>query len=194
MTTSSKVRPTRTDSTSVTDPTRPDPARFEAASAVTAVLFTGLFAGLLITVAVFESSLRGVGASVYTQVRLIELDRLGALATVLLLPAIVATAALAVTTIRRRGTRRRAALTALLLLLTASAISAAISVPINTVQQGWSVLAPPSDWSAVRDRWQLAHLARTTAAALAFALLAVVATSPRLHATNVDAEQYSGKA
>jgi hypothetical protein len=33
------------------------------------------------------------------------------------------------------------------------------------------LLSPPHDWSNVRDRWQLAHAARTTASPLAFVLL-----------------------
>jgi hypothetical protein len=55
-----------------------------------------------------------------------------------------------------------------------------VSVPINTYQQGWSVLAPPSDWARVRDRWQIAHLLRTTTAVLAFTILAAATTTRRL--------------
>jgi Domain of unknown function (DUF1772) len=178
MTTPSFTRPTPTDSSNVGRSPRPIRGLFEA-TATAAVVFSGLFAGMLVTVAVLESSMRGLAAPVYTQVRLIELDRLGGLAAVLLMPAIIATAALAWFTIRRRGAGRWLTLTALLLLLTAFAISAAINVPINTAQQGWSVAAPPSDWSGVRDRWQLAHVARTGTAALAFVLLAAVTTSRR---------------
>ncbi|HEV7422390.1 MAG TPA: hypothetical protein VGO30_21490, partial [Mycobacterium sp.] len=58
-----------------------------------------------------------------------------------------------------------------LLLLATLVISVSISVPINTDQRAWSVFAPPGDWSSVRDRWQLAHVARTTTSALAFVLL-----------------------
>jgi hypothetical protein len=36
-------------------------------------------------------------------------------------------------------------------------------------------MAPPADWSSVRDRWQLAHVARTTTSVLAFALLTATA-------------------
>ena len=148
------------------------PTLLQTTSAFGAVLFSGLFAGFLATVLVFEASLRGFGAAVYTQVRLIELQHLGDLATALLVPAILAAAALTLALIRRRGSGRWLTLTAVLLLL---AISASISMRINTDQQSWSVSAPPGDWSNVRDRWQLAHAARTTTAALAFVLLAAVA-------------------
>ena len=52
------------------------------------LLFSGLFAGFLLCVLVLENSLRGFDASVYTQVRLVELDRLDTLASVTLIPAI----------------------------------------------------------------------------------------------------------
>jgi uncharacterized membrane protein len=141
------------------------------------VLFSGLFAGFLITVLVFEHSLRRFPASIYTQVRLIELDHLDDLATVLLPPAILAAATLVAITIARPGRTRWLALTALLLLLATFAISLFISVPINTDQRSWSVLAPPSNWLSVRDRWQTAHLLRTTTATIAFVILTAVAVT-----------------
>ena len=125
------------------------PTLLQTTSTVGAVQFSGLFAGFLATVLVFEASLRGFGAAVYTQVRLIELQHLGDLATALLVPAILAAAALTLALIRRRGSGRWLTLTAVLLLL---AISASISMRINTDQQSWSVSAPPGDWSNVRDR------------------------------------------
>jgi hypothetical protein len=188
MTTSPFTRPTRTDSTHVGRSPHPTPGLFEA-TATAAVVFSGLFAGMLLAVAVLESSMRGLAAPVYTQVRLIELDRLGGLASILLLPAMIATAALAWFAFRRRAAGRWLTLTALLLLLTAFAISVAINVPINTAQQGWSVAAPPSDWSGVRDRWQLAHVARTSTAALAFVLLAAVTTGRRSRPGNATQPQ-----
>jgi hypothetical protein len=161
-----------------TNPADRRPGLLQKMSAFAAVLFSGLFAGFLTTVLVFETSLRGYGAAVYTQVRLIELQHLDDLATALLLPGILATAALTLASIRHRGSRRWLALTGLLLLMATLAISVSISVPINTAQQSWSVLAPPVDWSHVRDRWQLAHAARTTTAGLAFVLLTAVAMGP----------------
>lgn len=139
------------------------------ASATAAVLFSGLFAGFLTTVLVLELTVRGSDAHVYTQVRLVELAHLDDLATALLLPALLAAVVLTATVIRRRG--RWLALAAVTLLLATLLISVSISVPINTAQQGWSVLTPPGDWSQVRDRWQLAHAARTITAVLAFVLL-----------------------
>jgi uncharacterized membrane protein len=155
-----------------------DPAgsgRLVKPSAFVAVLFGGLFAGFLTTVLVVEATLRGYGSTVYTQVRLIELAHLDDLATALLVPAILASIALTLTGFRRHGSSRWLPLTAVILLLATLVISVSISVPINTAQASWSVVAPPADWSAVRDRWQLAHVARTTTSVLAFVLLTAAA-------------------
>jgi hypothetical protein len=143
-------------------------------SAYGAVLLSGLFAGFLVTVLVLEYSLRSEGAAVYAQVRLIELKHLDDLATALLIPALIAISVLALTSFRRVAALRWLPITALLLLLTTFLISVSISVPINTVQQGWSVATPPANWVDVRDRWQLAHVARTTTAVLAFLLLIAI--------------------
>lgn len=132
------------------------------------LLFSGVFAGFLVCVLVLENSLRGYGASVYTQVRLVELDSLDRLASVTLIPAIITTVVLA---IRARGNDRRVVLVAVALLVVVFATTLAINLPINSDQSSWSVQNPPPDWAAVRDRWQLAHLIRTAAALLAFGTL-----------------------
>ncbi|HEY4568938.1 MAG TPA: DUF1772 domain-containing protein [Kribbella sp.] len=132
------------------------------------LLFSGLFAGFLLCVLVLENSLRGYGASVYTQVRLVELDSLDKLASVTLIPAIVTTVVLA---IRARGNDRRLVLIGVALLVVVFATTLAVNLPINSDQAGWAVASPPADWASVRDRWQLAHLGRTVAALLAFGML-----------------------
>jgi Domain of unknown function (DUF1772) len=130
-------------------------------------------------VLVLEASLRSFPASVYTQVRLVELAHLDDLATILVPSALLATANLVLVTIARPGRTRWLALTALVLLLVTFAISALISVPINTDQQTWSVLAPPSNWAGVRNRRQVAHLVRTSTALFAFMVLAAAAITGR---------------
>jgi uncharacterized membrane protein len=143
------------------------------------VLFSGLFAGFLTTVCVLEASLRGFSAPVYTQVRLVELVHLDDLATVLLPAALLATATLVLATVGKPGPTRWLVLAALGLLVTTLIISALVNVPINTDQQVWSVLAPPSNWASVRDRWQIAHLVRTTTAVCAFTILVTAAINRR---------------
>jgi uncharacterized membrane protein len=145
----------------------------------TSVLVSGLFAGFLTAVLILEASLRSFPGSVYTQVRLVELVHLNDLASVLLPAALLATATLAIVTLARRERTRWLALTALGLLVATFIISLLVNLPINTVQQSWSVLAPPTDWASVRDRWQIAHLARTTAAVAAFAILTAATITRR---------------
>lgn len=132
------------------------------------LLFGGLFAGFLVCVLVLENSLRSYSASVYTQVRLVELDSLDKLASVTLIPAIVTTVVLA---IWARGNDRWLVLVAVALLVVVFATTLAINLPINSDQTSWAVQHPPADWADVRDRWQLAHLIRTIAALLAFGVL-----------------------
>jgi uncharacterized membrane protein len=149
------------------------------------LLFGGIFAGFLVTVLVIESTLRTFDAAVYTQVRLVELAHLDQLATATLIPALIATAVLVFFAARLRARTFWLTLTALILLVAVFATSLLVNVPINTDQLTWSVQAPPADWASVRDRWQLAHVARTVAALLAFASLsaAVMGTSPTTRQT-----------
>jgi uncharacterized membrane protein len=141
------------------------------------LLFTGLFAGFLVGVLVLENSLRGYGASVYTQVRLVELDSLDKLASVTLIPALVCTLVLVVSVIRARGNDRWLVVGAFGLLALVLVTTLVINLPINGDQADWSVQSPPSDWASVRDRWQVAHLVRTVSAVLAFAALIVAAVN-----------------
>jgi uncharacterized membrane protein len=129
------------------------------------VWFAGLFAGFLLTVLVLEQSLRRFDAQVYTQVRQVELVRLDTLASVTLLPAIITTGLLVL------RSRRASSIAALVLLLGVVVLTLVVNLPINHDQTGWVVQNPPADWADVRDRWQLAHLARTVVAIVAFGLL-----------------------
>jgi len=139
------------------------------------LLFTGLFAGFLLGVLVLENSLRGYDASVYTQVRKVELDSLDTLASVTLIPALLSTLVVAALVIRARGNDRWLLLGAVAVLVVVFVTSLAINLPINGDQADWSVQAPPSDWASVRDRWQLAHVVRTVSAVLAFCSLTAAA-------------------
>jgi uncharacterized membrane protein len=141
------------------------------------LLFGGLFAGFLVTVLVLESTLRGSGAAVYTQVRQVELAHLDDLASATLIPTLVATALLVAFGARTRGPAFWLTLAALALLVTVFATSLAVNLPINADQASWNPQAPPADWARVRDRWQVAHAVRTAAAVLAFGCLSVAAAA-----------------
>jgi uncharacterized membrane protein len=136
----------------------------------TSLVCTGLFAGFLTSVLVLELSLRGFDSTVYTQVRLVELDSLDKLAVATLLPALIATAVLAYQTYRTNT--RWPTVAALALLVLVLGLTLIVNLPINSDQLHWNAQSPPSDWTDVRDRWQIAHAARTVAAVLAFAVLA----------------------
>ena len=139
----------------------------------TSLLFAGLFAGFLTAVLVLELSLRSFDRTVYTQVRLVELDSLDTLAVATLLPALLATTVLVYRSFRTSA--RWLTVAALALLVFVFGLTVVVNLPINSDQLGWNVQSPPADWSAVRDRWQISHAARTLAAVLAFALLALAA-------------------
>jgi len=134
------------------------------------LLFTGLFAGFLVTVLVLELSLRSYNGSVYTQVRHVELDNLDKLASATLIPALMATALLVFYLARARQSIRLP-VTALALMALVLGLTLIVNMPINSDQLDWKVQSPPPDWATVRDHWQLAHAVRTIAAVLAFGCL-----------------------
>jgi hypothetical protein len=136
----------------------------------------GLFAGFLTAVLVLEISLRRFGGTVYTQVRLVELDSLDKLAVATLLPALIGTALPAYQSVRTKT--RWPVVAALALLVFVLGLTLAVNLPINADQLHWDAQSPPAGWTGVRDRWQIAHAVRTTAAVLAFALLIVAAPLP----------------
>ncbi|MFG3257222.1 anthrone oxygenase family protein [Streptomyces sp. NPDC048172] len=152
---------------------RPDrPARLARLAHLVGLLCGGLFAGFLVAVLVLENSLRSYEASVYTQVRQVELDGLDKLAAATLLPAAAATALLVVLAFRARARTRWFALAALALMAVVLVVTVSVNLPVNGDQLDWSVRTPPADWADARDRWQLAHALRTALAVAAFALLA----------------------
>jgi hypothetical protein len=154
-------------------------------SRVASLLFAGLFAGFLTAVLVLELSLRGADGTVYTQVRLVELDSLDKLAVATLLPALITTAVLAYRTLRTNT--RWPTVGAFILLVLVVALTITVNLPINADQLHWNTASPPADWTDVRDRWQIAHAARTAAAVLAFALIAFAASAPTEHGASAIA-------
>lgn len=136
-----------------------------------AQVFSGIFAGFLIAVLVLELSMRDATAAVYTQVRQIELEWLDVLATVTLLPALIATALIIATRFRDRGPTRWLPIIAFALLAGVLILTIIVNLPINADQRDWIVTMPPDDWATIRDHWQLSHAVRTVAATLAFAAL-----------------------
>lgn len=147
--------------------------RLESVARVVSLVFGGIFTGFLITVMVLELSMRDLGASAYTQVRQVELDRLDTLAIATLLPTAIATIVLVCVGLKwgRAGLGLQSI--ALVLLLVVFMTTVVINLPINADQRDWSIANPPSDWASDRDTWQAAHAVRTAAALLAYGCLVV---------------------
>ncbi|MFQ6397647.1 anthrone oxygenase family protein [Nocardia sp. KC 131] len=143
------------------------------------LLFGGIFAGFLVAVLVLELSMRDVDGIVYTQMRHIELVGLDVLATVTLLPTLVATAIVIAITFRNKGFARWLPIVAFALLAGVLILTVIVNLPINADQRDWIVSMPPTDWASVRDRWQISHAVRTVAAVLAFGALCLAAIPGR---------------
>jgi uncharacterized membrane protein len=146
---------------------------FQSVVRIAALLFVGLFAGFLTGVLVLELSLRQFDGTVYTQLQQVSLVGLPILASVLLFPALIATAAQVFLELKTKGLGLWLMAGALALLLAALVTTLVVNVPINLAEGGWNVRNPPGDWVAMRDRWQLGHAVRTFAALLAFGALSV---------------------
>ncbi|MCW2750835.1 MAG: hypothetical protein JWR83_1945 [Aeromicrobium sp.] len=148
---------------------------------VVSVVFGGIFTGFLITILMLELSLRKFDASIYTQVRQVELVRMDDLATVTLVPTIIATVVLVVAGLRWGRPGLGLTSVALGLLVVVLVTTVTVNLPINSDQLDWSVARPPSDWASDRDRWQIAHAIRTVAAGLAFVCLVFASGVHRAH-------------
>jgi uncharacterized membrane protein len=151
----------------------------ESVARVISLIFGGIFTGFLVAVLVLELSLRDFDATVYTQVRQVELVRLDTLAGATLVPTTVATILLIFLGLRR-GNRGLGLLSvALVLLVVVFVTTLVVNLPINSDQLDWSVTNPPSDWASDRDRWQVSHAVRTVAATLAFTCLVLASGAHR---------------
>jgi uncharacterized membrane protein len=131
------------------------------------LLTGGIYAEFLVEASVIELTLRSFDASVYTQVQHVKHTWLHVLAKATLLPALVSGLALLVLN-PLHGTVFALTLVALLCLAGALVVTLRVNVPINDDQMTWNVQGPPSNWAAVRDRWQVAHIVRTSLAVIAF--------------------------
>jgi hypothetical protein len=89
----------------------------------------------------------------------------------LLMPAAILSALPVVIGLYRRPSRAgfTLSLAGLLLLSVALVITLTVNVPIDREIDRWTVESLPSDWTAVRDRWQLFHTWRTFACLAGFA-------------------------
>ena len=142
------------------------------------LLFGGLYAGFLVAVLFIEITLRDVGPDVYTVVEQVKHANLNLLAAATIAPMLASGALLLILWRGPRGAAFVLTLAGLLCMVVALAITLLVNVPINAAQMTWSPQAPPADWAAVRDRWQLAHALRTAMAIAGLSCQIVAALAP----------------
>ena len=98
-----------------------------------------------------------------------------------LLPASVAANLVLVTLTARETSRSRATVLAaagLLGQVVSLAITAGYELPINSRVLTWLPADPPSEWKAVRDRWNTFHTVRTATSIAALACLTAAVMEP----------------
>jgi uncharacterized membrane protein len=145
----------------------------------TALLGSGMLAGVALTVLFLELALRDLNGPEYVRVRQAEYAPFTWFIGVLIVPTFVAVVLLALRARRERGPELPLLASALGLILVALVVTLAVNGPINVEQTDWSAHAPPGDWARVRDRWQIAHAVRTVALVLAFGCLSTAALDRR---------------
>jgi hypothetical protein len=137
---------------------------------LTALLTLGLAAGAVLAVWVADVAISGGDATLYITYRqattaafTAALPPMGGLGLV----------AAAVSAVLARGRERALMATAALCSTAALLVTVIVHFPINAEILTWSPAAPPPDWQQLRDRWTLAHTARTLLTMIGFALLAI---------------------
>ncbi|WP_234293507.1 DUF1772 domain-containing protein [Nocardia jinanensis] len=95
-----------------------------------------------------------------------------------MIPALICTGVVAVIGHRRGGSWVPAA-TVTVVLAAIFLLSAVVNMPINLDQADWRPDQVPTDWLAIRDRWQVSHAVRTVAALAGFGLLLIAGAPPR---------------
>jgi uncharacterized membrane protein len=91
----------------------------------------------------------------------------------LLMPAAVLSAIVLCVLLFRRGETRANVFagSALVLMVIAMGITLAVNVPIDRQIQSWTIAKLPSDWNAIRNRWEVYHGLRTLVSVIALACL-----------------------
>jgi Domain of unknown function (DUF1772) len=140
-------------------------------------LSCGILVGVALTVLVVELALRRLDGPAYIAVRHAEFDYLTWFVGAVFVPTLIAVTTHVIAAYRKRSPFLRPALLALTLVLVALAITLLVNGPINIGQLRWTTQSPPADWAQVRDRWQVAHAARTVALALALGCLVIPRSS-----------------
>jgi uncharacterized membrane protein len=144
----------------------------KAVQFITLLLFSLVTGVLWGTWFSLSRSIGVITPATFLEVGHIMIGNLGGPMSVLFPSAVLSAVILAVLLYRRRQTRAAAfTIAAFVLLLVAMIITLAVNVPIDRQIQSWTTGTLPRDWSAIRDRWEFYHGARTLVSLFALACL-----------------------
>lgn len=132
-------------------------------------LVTGVFWGTWFSL---SRSIGTITPATFLEVGRIMIGNLGGPMSVLMPAAVLSAIILAVLLYRRRQTQASIfTMAAFALLLVAMIITLVVNVPIDRQIQSWTTGTLPTDWSAIRDRWEFYHGLRTLVSLFALACL-----------------------
>ena len=139
---------------------------------VTLLLFslvTGVFWGTWFSL---SRSIGAITPATFLEVGRIMIGNLAGPMSLLMPAALLSATILGVVLYRHRQTKAsNFTIAAFVLMLVAMIITLVVNVPIDGEIQSWTTGTLPSDWSAIRDRWEFYHGLRTVISLFALACL-----------------------
>lgn len=132
-------------------------------------LVTGVFWGTWFSL---SRSMSRITPGTFLEVGRLMIDNLGGPMSVLMPAALLSALVLCVVLYRRRERRATFFASAAFVLMAIALVSTlGVNVPIDRQIQSWTTATLPSDWSAIRDRWEFFHGLRTLMSCVALASL-----------------------
>lgn len=156
------------------------------AVAVASVLTVGVFASVLFAAALATSpSLSLLDGTNFTLVKQAQIRILQVSMTLISTAYTVFAVWLLVIARKEKNTQVfRLTLIALLLIVAAILYSVPTDIAYNQQILSWNPAAPPADWAAVRDAWDLSNMLRAVPSLLAFALQTIAMLSLEVKAAS----------
>jgi uncharacterized membrane protein len=144
----------------------------KAVQFVTLLLFslvTGVFWGTWFSL---SRSMAAITPATFLEVGRLMIANLGGPISVLMPAAVLSAVALCILLFRRRDTGAGLfAGAALVSMVIAMMITLAVNVPIDRQIHSWTTATLPSEWNAIRNRWEFYHGLRTLLSLVALACL-----------------------
>jgi uncharacterized membrane protein len=165
----------------------------KAVQFVTLLLFslvTGVFWGTWFSLG---RSMAAITPATFLEVGRLMIANLGGPMSILMPAAVLSAVALCVLLFRRRSTRASLfAGAALASMVIAMIITLAVNVPIDRQIHSWTTATLPSEWNAIRNRWEFYHGLRTLVSLVALAALFASTLSTSEPATTRNHEAQRG--